>query len=84
MGSCSRRTHTTAHTHAHTRPRTPTVTHAPQVERLESEIKEARAATDKVQKEYNALSEKASDGWRATALLLWGTVGGPLDQAALL
>lgn len=32
---------------------------AAQVERLEASIKEARAAADKVQKEYNALSEKA-------------------------
>jgi hypothetical protein len=31
---------------------------AQQVARLEGGIKEAKAATDKVQKEYNALSEK--------------------------
>lgn len=30
----------------------------PQVARLEASIKDARAATDKVQKDYNALSEK--------------------------
>jgi hypothetical protein len=38
-------------------PRCPPLTR-PQAERLEASIKEAHAATDKVQKEYNALSEK--------------------------
>jgi hypothetical protein len=33
-----------------------------QAERLEASIKEARAATDRVQKEYNALNEKARPG----------------------
>ena len=45
-----------------------------QVVRLEAGIKEAKAATDKVQKEYNALSEKVRGGrgktWRAD----WGVV----------
>lgn len=39
-----------------------------QVARLEGLVKEAKGATDKVQKEFNALSEKASEGCSCNGL----------------